>query len=456
MIGFLDRCVYRPPAGLYHALRRRVARHAVDDALDRQEREQWLETDALRALVDHRIAGLLRHAGTNVPYYREIFREAGVDPESVVGAHDLEKLPFLTRDTVNRRPSGLMTEGLDPGTLRRNASGGSTGEPVVVYQSAAYQTETAAALRRSDHMCGYRFPQLRLMLWGADRDRAPARRRLADYLIRRTLWVDAFRNDEPGTAAALRRCECLQPEFAVAYVSIATDFAQFTRDTGVGSRWRPRAIQTSAELLTADDRRPIEDTCRTAVFDRYGCREVGNIAHECEAHNGLHVLADINHVEIIADDRPAPAGTPGEIVVTNLVNTAMPLIRYRTGDIGVLNAEACPCGRGLPLMRTVLGRTSDIILGPSGQRFHGEVFSHIFYDLPGVRRFRVEQTTLSGLTVWIEPSPDFSPALLGRIEHEILGTTDPAFTVRFQLCDDLPTTPTGKHRFTVSHLASSK
>lgn len=451
-----DRLLYRPPAQLYHWLRLRVARTAVDEALLQQEQAQWLSPSELERLVDRRVAALLRHAGSSVPYYREVFAESGVDPDTVTGIEDLERLPLLDRDTVSSRREDLVVSGIDTGSLRRNATGGSTGQPVEFYQDAAYQTATAAALRRSEHMCGYQFPQLRIMLWGADRDRPPRSRRMRDLLLRRTLWIDAFGTDEAALAEALGRCETLQPELAVAYASFIALCARFSRSTGIGSGWRPNAIQTSAELLTARDRQLIEDTYGAPVFDRYGCREAGNIAHECDAHEGLHVLSDVNHVEIIVDGRKAPPGTPGEIVVTNLTNLSMPLIRYRTGDIGVLSPTCCPCGRGLPLMSTVLGRSSDMIVGPSGGVHHGEVFSHVFYGRRGVRRFRVEQVSESELKVLIEPSESFDRAMLAELESALLREVDAGFAIRFVVCDELPTTPTGKHRFTVSHLPPTR
>src|SRR5207302_1711333 len=103
------------------------------------------------------------------------------------------------------------------------------------------------------------------------------------------------------------------------------------------------------------------------VFDRYGCREVGNIAHECSAHRGLHVHSDINVVELLVGDRPAAPETAGDVVLTNLTNFVMPIIRYDLGDQAVASASVCTCGRHGPLLERIVGRQVDVTVSPAGK-----------------------------------------------------------------------------------------
>jgi phenylacetate-CoA ligase len=133
-------------------------------------------------------------------------------------------------------------------------------------------------------------------------------------------------------------------------------FARFVRDEGIGGI-RPKGIISSAEVLTPENRELIETTFGCRVFDRYGCREVSVIASECGEHQGLHINADNLLVETVTDQGPV-RGEDGEVLITDLRNFAMPLIRYRIKDVGRLLPQACGCGRGLPLMRISGGRTS--------------------------------------------------------------------------------------------------
>jgi phenylacetate-CoA ligase len=144
-------------------------------------------------------------------------------------------------------------------------------------------------------------------------------------------------------------------------------------------------------------------------------------------------------------------GKPGRVVVTNLNNFAMPLIRYEIGDVAVASQQVCTCGRGLPLLESVLGRTSDFITSPSGKLIYGEFFTHLFYKIQGVYQFRVIQETTADLTVQIASGPDFDQqAALKYIEDAIHEHGDPAFRVRFELADQLPASSSGKYRFTLS------
>jgi phenylacetate-CoA ligase len=214
-----------------------------------------------------------------------------------------------------------------------------------------------------------------------------------------------------------------------------------------------RAVQTSAETLTAEHRGLIEEAFGAPAYNRYGCREVGNLAHECDAHAGLHLLIENNIVEVLkADGSAARPGEAGDVVVTNLWNTATPLIRYRLGDVArVGDAATCACGRSAPRLEAVLGRTSDIIATPSGKMLHGEFFTHLFYGAP-VRRFQVEQTSLHDLHVRVVPDKGYRPEVGTAIAAQITRHADQALKVRWEEVEEIPASASGKYRFTISSL----
>ena len=189
-------------------------------------------------------------------------------------------------------------------------------------------------------------------------------------LLREPLWLDAAslteQRMEEFHAALLR----WRPKVIQAYARSAVLFARFLRERGL-TAYKPHSIVTSAEMLEPDDRQILEDVFGCPVFDRYGCREVSVIASECPAHTGLHVNAECLHVEIETPDGPADPGEVGAILVTDLLNTAMPLIRYRIGDLGSLTEGDCPCGRGLPRLAALHGRSTDFLVGSDGRLVSG-------------------------------------------------------------------------------------
>lgn len=443
----------RAAFGLWHGWRP-YGRHAAF-----LERSQWWPRARLEELQMQKLSGLLEHAYAKVPFYRHRFDEAGVRPSSIQSPADLRCLPILTKQDIQEHREELLTGGADRKQLIENHTGGSTGSPLTFYQDPSFAAWSDADKLRNYRMAGYELGQRWAFLWGSDYDAGTHKGqygRFKDWLVYNTLWINTFDLTLDTLRQAAVQLSHWKPEILVAYVSSAVLLARLVQEGGV-PEIRFRAIQTSAEVLTPEARQLLQETFGCPAFDRYGCREVGNIAHECDAHQGLHILAENNLVEFMdSEGHPAPPGQLGRMVVTNLNNYAMPLIRYETGDWGVYSDQPCRCDRGLPVLKTVVGRTSDIITSPSGKLLHGEFFTHLFYKISGIYQFRVVQETLADLQIYIVPGMGFEQQEAFKfLEDTIHQYGDAAFRVRFVLCDSLPPAPSGKYRFTISKVPLS-
>lgn len=420
------------------------------------EKSQWWNPERVQVLQQRKLSAMLEHAYAHVPFYRQRFEAAGLRPADIQSPADLAQLPLLTKRDIQDSTDSMLAAGNDRRALIENHTGGSTGVPLTFYQDAEFRAWSDADKLRNYRMAHYQLGMRWAFLWGSDYDASAHkgwRGKLQDRVIYNTMWINTFDLTADTLSVAAEQLVRFQPEVLIAYVSSATLLARLVRDRKIAGI-RPRAIQTSAEVLTPDDRALLEQTFGCEVFDRYGCREVMNIAHECAVHRGLHLLAENNLVEFVdAQGRPVAPGQVGRIVVTNLNNRAMPLIRYEVGDMAIPAGELCLCGRGLPLLRSIVGRKTDIITSPSGKLLHGEFFTHLFYNLSGVYQFRVVQETRTDLRIQLVPGPGFDqPAALAFLEHTIHRHGDPAFQVRFELCDQLAPAASGKHRFTISHV----
>jgi phenylacetate-CoA ligase len=199
----------------------------------------------------------------------------------------------------------------------------------------------------------------------------------------------------------------------------------------------------------------IADAFGCGVFDKYGSREFSGIAWECEQHDGHHVVAESFIVEILKDGRPALPGELGEVVITDLNNLVMPLIRYRIGDLAVAMdpAAACACGRGLPRIGRIEGRVQAVIVAENGAYIPGTFFSHLFKDYDHVvRQYQVVQEQRGAIRLRIVRGSRFSTEQFDEIlalMREYLGAgmrIDVEFTERIEMVR------TGKHRSTVSAL----
>jgi phenylacetate-coenzyme A ligase PaaK-like adenylate-forming protein len=420
------------------------------------QKTQWWPPREIEALQTKKLRALLRHCHATVEFYQKRFDTVGVRVEDVKSANDLQRIPILTKKDIQLHGTLLKSHGMSRRRLIQNHSGGSTGHPVTFYQDSNYKAWEQADMLRSYRMAGYDLGMHWAFLWGSDYDARTHKGRLGrlqDRVIYNLLWINTFDLTADTLARAAEILARWQPKLIVAYVSSATLLAQLVRERNIRGI-RPRSIQTSAEVLTSGARKLIEETFGCPVFNRYGCREVGNIAHECEAHHGLHVLAENNLVELLnKDDTPAKPGEVGRVVVTNLNNYTMPFIRYEVGDLAIASTNSCSCGRSLPLMHSVEGRVTDVILSPSGKLLHGEFFTHLFYRLDGIEQFRVVQETVTELHIQIVPARNFEKEkTLIRLREMIHRHGDPEFEIHFELQSHIPPAPSGKYRFTVSNL----
>lgn len=414
------------------------------------ENTQWLSPAEIQALQLDKLRRLLAHAYVNVPFYRKRFDDAGLHPDQIQTLEDYQRVPVLTKDDIRQNLEQLVAANCQRDTLRRNATGGSTGVPLVFYQDSSFETSNWASRMRYRKWYGFEMGDKAAFLWGMDCD-IPS----SDWLkrlklrLRRERWLNSFNVSEEKMAAFARHLIAWQPTHIVAYASSLHLFAGFLRQAGL-DRIRPAAIESSAEKLWDFQRELIEDVFQCPVFNVYGSREFGGMAAECEAHAGLHVLADVRYLEFLKEGQPVQDGDFGEIIVTDLTNCAMPFIRYQTGDLGRPQSEPCACGRGFPLIQGIAGRSSDVLSAPNGRYVHGEYFTHLFYGVPGVRRFQVHQKTLQDVEVLIEGDSELPTETLGEIRRKILGQMGERTTVTFKRVDAIPLTPSGKYRFTIS------
>jgi len=287
-------------------------------------------------------------------------------------------------------------------------------------------------------------------IWGADRDVPPGesvhdwRRRLLGLC-----QLNAFRLDEARCRDFAEILERFQPRVIYGYATALARFAAHLRDEGRRLAIGPTAIRSTAEVLLPEHRALVEDQLHGPVYDYYGSREVGPIAGESPARCGLHVFSDMTYVEVVrVDGKPCSPGEVGDLIVTNLHEFAMPLVRYRIGDRAALLPDDPADPLGFPRLSPVQGRVGDFVRAPDGREVHGEFFAHLFYGVRGVVRFQVRQPARDRLLVLVQTSGLVDPADFERIRRasaEQLGLAGDA--VALECVERIEPGPSGKHRF---------
>jgi len=407
-------------------------------------------------LKDQRVQNLrylLVHAQTTVPFYRQRFAEARFNPDEITAFSDLDQLPLLTKGEIQESgPQLLSTEYLQRTDLARKRTSGSTGVSLTIWvDQAAHQYKRALTLR-SDEWSGWRFGEPVALLWGNPDYLAHGwRGRVRNALLDRGTYLDTLKMSRDAMAKFADKLGRAQPSLLFGHAHSVYLFAEFLRGYHSGTI-RPKGIITSAMILHDWQRAVIEEEFGCKVTNRYGSEEVSMIACECEQHQGLHVLTENVHVEILRDGQPALPGEPGSLIVTDLVNRAMPLIRYKIGDVASWSTSVCPCGRdGMPCLTRIEGREADFVTTPRGELISGISLTENFAMLvPGIAQIQIIQESVNFFRYRMVKSPAFDDKSLVRINELTHNRFGPEVLYECEFVTSIPQEPSGKYRFCIS------
>jgi phenylacetate-CoA ligase len=305
-----------------------------------------------------------------------------------------------------------------------------------------------------DKWTGWDIGQKVYYLWGADRD-TNIKRRFKEAFIQkyvfRNIKMNAFDLSFEKMEKFARILEKAKPRLIISYANVAVEYAKYIKEK-TSYKIQANAIITSAETLTNEKRTFIEEVFECKVYNRYGSREVGLIAAECSYQEGLHINSENVYVEINTFKAGSNHKDIGEIIVTDLNNYAMPFIRYNMGDVGIKTEEACSCGRGLPLIKDIKGRSSDFIKTKVGKIIHGESFSHLFYGISGISKYQIIQKDYENIIISICSPVKISAALSDMIIIKMKNIIGNDINVSIERVNEIKTTANGKYRFAISEI----
>lgn len=405
----------------------------------------------LQAIQEGKFIELINHCRKNVPYYSDLLRDI-----SIGDLKDIEKIPFLTKEIIKTQNDSLKATGLHDSRFRKDSTSGSTGKSTYFFTDNKTNFVRHACAYRGDSWTGWHFGEKSIVLWGAERDiKKSLKKRLANspFLFNNIILSSFYMTDDD----MLRYVEIInkkKPTLIVGYPSSLELFSLFIKKREMKIHI-PKGIITGGETLHNHQREIIESVFRVKVLNRYGCREVGHIANECEEQNGLHISSDHVIVEAINEkgERCKP-GELGELVVTDLDNYVFPFIRYKIGDIGVLSERKCECGRPFPLLETVEGRTFDLLVGANGNRVLATFFTIYFkHSVNGVLQFQMVQNQLTEVLVKLIVNEHFTEADYNKIIFAIKEKLGEETNVSIEFVDFIEPTASGKHRWVVSKVS---
>lgn len=308
------------------------------------------------------------------------FYEGKISLDKIENLNQMVVLPFLEKEDL-RESANLMKLKKKPAFCTTKTSGGSTGAPVTIHKPARAMGYELAAAWRGASWAGIDIGFRQARFWGVPMLRGTRRKSMLIDLVTRRIRLSAFKFRNDDLERYLQRLVKKPPDYLYGYTSMIHEFARFLEATNRTDALKPICVITTSEVLTPAVRETIERVFGCKVFNEYGCGEVGTIAHEC-SYGRMHINAENLYVEIVsAEGKVLGPGEIGEVVVTDLNNDYMPIIRYRLRDFASISYEGCPCGRNLPTLDSLKGRAYDFIVNDIGEKFHGEFFLYIAEEL---------------------------------------------------------------------------
>lgn len=353
---------------------------------------------------------ILDYASKNVPFYKRTLLELNLDLKRFSGIEILNKLPILTKHLIRQNLDDLLsTEYKDTKELCYDYTGGSTGQPLKFAYDNAYKDFRWAVIYNNLTWAGYKLGDCHGFAYGGNYDAKKQysfRQKLQDWVMH-SFQVNAFFLNEVELNAFVHKCIKKKPRFLIGYASALFEFSRYVEAHRLSIKFD--FIESTSEYMSHEMKETIERIFKCKVYDRYGCREIGNIGHECHFHDGFHINWQAVYVEIInKGSYPWLGAEYGDIVVTSLKNKGMALFRYSIGDIGKIDESECKCGIASSRLYLAGTRSGDLLYSSDGSLISPTALTIIYRDLNGIDKIQFIQESMSKLNVNIVKNYGFT------------------------------------------------
>jgi phenylacetate-CoA ligase len=404
------------------------------------KREQWLDPESIRELQAGRLA-MMAESAYSAPHYKRVMESLSISPRDA--AENLASLPLTKKEAVRNFPDSFLIPGSAKSSLTACTTSGSTGMPVTVFldrEAMSYRNALGYAIRTESGQGPF---DLSASIFSGAPHPHPLRR-----LIFREIPMSIFEREEKNFSA-IRGSGA---NIIISYPSVIRLLARINDERG--RPLRLKSVFTMGELLSWECRGIISESFSCPIFDTYGTNEFGPVAWECPEEQSLHLNAGLAVAEIVDKRGRAIRSGEGELVLSGLVNRAMPLLRYPVGDFAAWGKE-CPCGRGLPVLRSIKGRDDDLLRLPSGRVCSG-CFIDALSDMPELRAYQLVQEKEDLLIFRFVPSGNELPAAKAKEVEALIraGCRGEDIRVEFEALDDMPRGSTGKLATVISKVRS--
>ena len=417
------------------------------------EKSQWWSIEELQEYQNKKLRALVRHAYENVPYYHSEWKKLNLKTEDIKTVEDMRKIPVIAKEDIRKNFEDFKSRNFAPKRQKLESTGGSTGDPLKFFYDWNAWSMDWACLYRGWGFAGYNVGDKIVTIGGSSvipSQKPPFRKQVKNRLIERHLGLSAFDMNEKNMKKYSEKIVKFKPRFLRGYASSLYIFAKFVENNNIEFPSLHNIFSTS-ETLFEPYRKEIEDAFEVEVFNEYGVRDGGGNAMECDMHSGLHISTERCVMEFIKGGENVSSGEMGKIILTDLHNYSFPFIRYEGGDIGIQTVEKCPCGRGLPTIKRIEGRTTEIIRFSDGTMWAGPVLTLVFAKFD-ILQYQVIQEDKDRIILRVIKGKTFSEEdakMLVQIFNYHVGEKG---SVEIEYVEDIPASKSGKRRFIISKI----
>lgn len=417
---------------------------------------QYLPKQDLESLRMKRLKDLIETAYNYTPYWKKLMDEQGISPSDIQSIGDLQKFPLLEKDTLRTKREEMvwMDEGQRVQLVRTS---GSTNEALEFYTSSSREAHINAARMRGHEWVGVRRGEKEMYYWGSpvELSKQDKIKRFRDWLINDGL-CNGFELNKDRVRQYFDQWISWGPKCLFGYPSTFVLTVGMCDEMGLDLKRVKQAglhvIITTSEMLSDVDRELITKAFGVPVYDSYGLREGGLMGHECE-HHTMHTIDEQVILETIDPRTLEPTDGEGELVVTNIVGKAFPIIRYRTGDIVTLSDEPCKCGRSLSSIRISGGRAVEFIVTNQGKWVVGYSFIYIARSVKGIVKFQVVQEKMGEIRVRLAVDNHFPENGIDQVKDQVKKRLQSDDQIIVEIVEDIEPAPSGKYRPVISKVA---
>jgi len=413
---------------------------------------QWFSKKQIKKYQWKKLVALLKYAKKNVPYYSNVLKDKDLKNFS---KNEFRTIPFLNKSKIQKNFDSLISRKYLKSDLIYNSTSGSTGEKLKFFNDKKRIGHREAIKFRNWEWTGIDLWDKKVKLWGLHLDTSKSdsvKAKLSNWM-KNIIFLSAYDLTKQSMEGYRKRINKTKPKLIISQPSVMYTFSKFIGNCNKPIH-KPKAIILSAETLYPYQRKTIETTFNCKIYNRYGSREFGDMVQECEEHIGLHIYSERVYLEIVnKDGEPCEPGELGEIVVTDLDNYGFPFIRYKIGDMGIKSDEKCECGRGLPLLKSVEGRTFDIVVCPNGNYLAGTFWTILLRErIKGIDDFKLIQKQIDKLNIKLVTTNEFNKTEKEKLLNIISNKCGEEMRVEIIKTDALEKTKSGKKRFIISEV----